>query len=436
MQANLETISNLERRLNFSLPTQEVDGEVSTRLRRLAQTVKMHGFRPGKVPMKVVEQQYGLQVRQEVLADRLNKSFGDAVRDNNLRVAGYPKFESKSAADGSASYDYSATFEVYPEVTLASIADAEFSRPVLAVTDAEVDKTIEVLRKQRATFDPVERAAQNDDLVTIDFTGLIDGQAFQGGDAKDLQMLLGAGRMLPEFEHAVIGLKAGETKTFELTYPADYHAKEVAGKTAQFSLTLKQVSEPKLPALDAEFAKALGIAEGDVDKMRAEVRVNVEREVESRIKARMREQAFKLLNDKASLEIPQSLIEIEMQNLAQAAQRDLEARGMKIKDVPLPADILKAQAERRVRLGLILAEAVRTHSLQAKPEQVRAAVENHARSFEQPQEVVKWYYSSPERLQEFESAVIEQNVVDWVASSARTQEQPVGFDELMGKSNA
>jgi len=436
MQANLETISNLERRLNFALPTQEVDGEVSTRLRRLAQTVKMHGFRPGKVPMKVVEQQYGLQVRQEVLADRLNKSFGDAVRDNNLRVAGYPKFEGKPTGDAGSNYEYSATFEVYPDVTLASITDTEVNRPVLAVTDAEVDKTIEVLRKQRATFDPVERAAQNDDLVTIDFTGLIDGQTFQGGDAKDLQMLLGAGRMLPEFEQAVVGLKPGETKSFDLTYPADYHAKEVAGKTAQFSLTLKQVSEPKLPALDAEFAKALGVADGDVEKMRGEVRVNVEREVEARIKARLREQAFKLLNDKASLEIPQSLIEIEMQNLAQAAQRDLEARGMKIKDVPLPADILKAQAERRVRLGLILAEVVRANSLQAKPEQVREAVENHAKSFEQPQEVVKWYYSSPERLQEFESAVIEQNVVDWVASSARTQDQPVGFDELMGKSNA
>jgi trigger factor len=307
---------------------------------------------------------------------------------------------------------------------------------VLAVTDAEVDKTIEVLRKQRATFESVERAAQNDDLVTIDFTGLIDGQPFQGGDAKDLQMLLGAGRMLPEFEKAVIGMTAGETKSFDLAYPADYHAAEVAGKTAQFSLTLKQVSEPKLPPLDAEFAKALGVADGDIEKMRAEVRVNVEREVDARIKGRLREQAFKLLNDKASLEIPQSLIEIEMQNLAQSAQRDLEARGMKIKDVPLPADILKAQAERRVRLGLILAEVVRAHSLQAKPEQVREAIENHAKSFEQPQEVVKWYYSSPERLQEFESAVIEQNVVDWVASSARTQDQPMGFDELMGKSNA
>lgn len=436
MQANLETISNLERRLNFSLPTQDVDGEVSSRLRRLAQTVKMHGFRPGKVPMKVVEQQYGLQVRQEVLADRLQKCFGDAVRDNNLRVAGYPKFESKPAGEGAANYEYSATFEIYPEVVVAPLAEAELTRPVLKVTDAEVDKTIEVLRKQRATYDPVQRAAQNDDLVTIDFSGLIDGQPFQGGEAKDLQMLLGAGRMLPDFEKAATGMSAGETRTFDLVFPVDYHAKDIAGRTAQFTITMKQVSEPKLPALDAEFAKSLGVAEGDVDKMRAEVRMNVEREVEGRIKARLREQVFKLLNDKATLEIPQSLIEIEIQNLAQSAQRDLEARGMKIKDVPLPADILKTQAERRVRLGLILAEVVRANSLQAKPEQVREAVEHHAKSFEQPQEVVKWYYSSPERLQEFESAVIEQNVVDWVASSARTQDQPVDFDELMGKTNA
>jgi trigger factor len=358
------------------------------------------------------------------------------VRDNNLRVAGYPKFESKAAGDGSPMYEYSATFEIYPDVAVTSIADAEVNRPVLQVSDAEVDKTIEVLRKQRATFEPAERAAQNDDLVTVDFSGTIDGQTFQGGDAKDLQMLLGAGRMLPEFEKAVLGMNAGETRNFDLTYPADYHAKEVAGKTAQFALTLKQVQQPKLPPLDAEFAKTLGVADGDIEKMRAEVRINVEREVDSRIKARMREQAFKLLIDKATLDIPQSLVEIEMQNLVQSAQRDLEARGVKMKDVPLPADILKAQAERRVRLGLILAEVVRANSLQAKPEQVREAVEHHAKSFEQPQEVVKWYYSSPERLQEFESAVIEQNVVDWVASTARTQDQPVGFDELMGKTNA
>ncbi len=432
MQANLETIGNLERRLNISVPAEDIDSEVSTRLRRLAQTVKMHGFRPGKVPMKVVEQQYGMQVRQEVLADKLQKCFGDAVRENNLRVAGFPRFETRPA-EGDAQLQYSATFEVYPEVKIGDLADAEISRPVLKVTDAEVDKTMEVLRKQRATYEPVERAAQNEDLVTVDFSGQIEGKSFPGGEAKDLQVLLGAGRMLPEFERAIIGMQPNETRTFDLTYPAEYHSKEVAGKTAQFSLTLKRVAEAKLPAVDAEFAKALGVADGDVEKMRSEVRVNVEREVEARIKARLKEQVFKLLTERATLELPQSLVDIEMRSLA---QRDLEARGVKVKDVPIPADILRTQAERRVRLGLILSEVVRANALQAKPEQIRAAVEHHAKSFEQPQEVVKWYYSSPERLQEFESAVLEQNVVDWVTSVAKTVDTAVEFEELMGKGNA
>jgi trigger factor len=435
MQANLETIGNLERRLHISVPAQDIDSEVSSRLRRLAQTVKMHGFRPGKVPMKVVEKQYGMQVRQEVLADKLQKWFGDAVRENNLRVAGYPRFETQPA-ESDAQLQYSATFEVYPEVKLGDFADAEIQRPVLKVTEAEVDKTMEVLRKQRATYEPVERAAQNEDLVTVDFSGQIEGKSFPGGEAKDLQIPLGAGRMLAEFERAIVGMQPNETRTFDLTYPVDYHATEVAGKTAQFSLTLKRVTEPKLPALDAEFAKALGVADGDVEKMRSEVRINVEREVDARIKARLKEQVFKLLTERATLELPQSLVELEMRSLAQAAQRDLEARGVKVKDVPIPADILRAQAERRVRLGLIVSEAVRANALQAKPEQVLAAVEHHAKSFEQPQEVVKWYYSSPERLQEFESAVLEQNVVDWVASVAKAVDTPVQFEELMGKGNA
>jgi trigger factor len=436
MQANLETIGNIERRLNISLPAQDVDSEVSTRLKKLAQTVKMHGFRPGKVPLKVVAQQYGSQVRQEVLADKLQKTFGDAVRDNNLRVAGYPKFETRTSGEASDQLEYSATFEVYPEVKLGEMAEASIERPTLAVTDAEVDQTVEVLRKQRATFHPVERAAQKEDLATIDFNGEIEGQAFQGGEGKDVRIVLGAGRMLPEFENAVLGMQPSETRSFDLTYPADYHGKEVAGRTAHFTITLKSLEEPRLPELDADFAKALGIADGDLEKMRAEVRVNVEREVEARIRGRLKDQVFQALLDRSTLDVPQSLVEMETRNLAQAAQRDLQSRGINTKDVPLPADILKSQAERRVRLGLILGEVVRVHSLQAKPEQVRAAVEHHAKSFEQPQEVVKWYYSSPDRLQEFESAVIEQNVVDWALSVARVGDKPTGLEELMGKANA
>jgi trigger factor len=436
MQANLETIGNIERRLNISLPAEDVDSEVSTRLKKLAQTVKMHGFRPGKVPLKVVAQQYGSQVRQEVLADKLQKTFGDAVRDNNLRVAGYPRFETRASGEGGNQLEYSATFEVYPEIELGDLSAASIERPALSVTDEEVDKTVEVLRKQRASYHAVERAAQKDDLATIDFSGQIDGQPFQGGEGKDIRIVLGAGRMLPEFENAVLGMQPNETREFDLSYPAEYHGKEVAGKTAHFTVTLKSLEEPRLPELDAEFAKALGIADGDLEKMRTEVRINVEREVEARIRARLKDQVFQALLERSKLDVPQSLVEMETRNLAQAAQRDLESRGVKMKDVPLPADILKSQAERRVRLGLILGEVVRAHSLQAKPEQVLAAVEHHAKSFEQPQEVVKWYYSSPERLQEFESAVIEQNVVDWALSVARVEDKPTALEDLMGKANA
>ena len=266
--------------------------------------------------------------------------------------------------------------------------------------------------------------------------GEIDGQPFQGGEGKDVRIILGSGRMLPEFENAVLGMHPNETRSFDLAYPADYHGQDVAGKTARFELTLKSVEEPRLPPLDAEFAQSLGIADGDLDKMRAEVRLNVEREVEARIKAMLKDQVFQALLERSKLDVPQSLVEMETRTLAQAAQRDLEARGVKTKDLPLPADMLRAQAERRVRLGLILGELVRAHSLQAKPEQVREAVEHHAKSFEQPQEVVKWYYSSPERLQEFESAAIEQNVVDWALSVARVEDKPKTLEELMGKANA
>jgi trigger factor len=433
MQATLETLGSLERRLNISVPADELNTEISSRLKRLAQTVKMHGFRPGKVPLKLVEQQYGPQVRQEVLGDRLQKCFGDAVRDNNLRVAGYPRFETKPSEAASAELQYSATFEVYPDVKLGALADLKIMRPTLKVGDAEVDKTIEVLQKQRVTFEPAERAAQNDDLVAIDFEGKIDGVPFQGGEGKDVRLVVGAGRMLPEFEGAIVGMEVGASATVEVTFPADYHGKDVAGKTAQFTLTLNAVSAPKLPPIDGEFARSLGVPDGDVAKMRAEVGLNVEREVEARIKARLKEQVFNALIERSTLDIPQSLVEIETHSLMQAAQRDLEARGVKVKDVPIPADILRAQAERRVRLGLILAEVVRANALQAKPEQVLAAVERHAKSFEQPQEVVKWYYSSPERLHEFESAVLEQNVVDWAAQVAQVEDTPTEFEELMGK---
>jgi len=431
MQAQLENVSGLERRLSVTVPVAEIDAEVDTRLRNLAKTVKMHGFRPGKVPFRVVQQQYSGQVRQEVLGDTVQKSFGEAVREQNLRVAGYPKFESAGAAEGSGDFRYSATFEIYPEVTIGDVAGVEIERPALKVGDAEVDKTIDILRKQRVTYSDVERAAAKDDRVILSFRGTIDGVEFQGGSATDQAVIVGGGRMLPEFEANLPGIKAGEMRKFEVPFPADYPGKDVAGKTAVFEVTASKVSEPRLPEIDEQFAKALGVADGDVQKMRGEIQANVEREVARRIKARLKGQVMEGLLKVSTLDLPKSLVQIETERLVESARRDLASRGVDVKDMPIPQDVFDAQAKRRVSLGLVLADLVKARSLQARPEQVRAHVEEQAQSYEHPEEVVKWFYQSAERIAEIESLVIEDNVVEWVLATARVQDKAVDFDELM-----
>jgi len=433
MQANLETLSQLERRLSIAVPMSEIEGEVETRLKKLSRTVKMHGFRPGKVPLKVVAQQYGPQVRQEVLGDTLEKTFGDAVKEQNLRVAGYPRFEAKPMGDGAQQFEYSAVFEVYPEVTLGDISVAKVERPVLTVTDEDVEKTIEVMRKQRVTYDVVQRAAQEGDRVTMDYRGAIDGTEFSGGTAQNQQVVLGEGRLLPDFEKQLPGMQAGDSKKFELRFPDDYHGKEVAGKTAEFDVKVSEVAAPKLPEVDAEFAKSLGIADGDLGKLREEVRGNVEREVKNRLKARVKDQVMQVLIDTTRIEVPKSLVSMEVERLQQSTRQDLAARGVKVtQDTPLPTDLFEAQAQRRVTLGLILAELVKAHQLQAKPEQVRRTVEEQSQSYERPEEVVRWFYQSPERLRDVESVVLEENVVNWVLATAKIEDKPVAFDELMG----
>lgn len=433
MQANLETLSQLERRLSIAVPVSEIDGEVETRLKKLSRSVKMHGFRPGKVPLKVVAQQYGPQVRQEVLGDTLEKTFGDAVKEQNLRVAGYPRFEAKPMGDGAQQFEYSATFEVYPEVTLGDITAAQVERPVLTVTDEDVEKTIEVMRKQRVTYDVVQRAAQEGDRATIDYRGTIDGTEFSGGAAQNQQVVLGEGRLLPDFEKQLPGMQAGEAKKFELRFPDDYHGKEVAGKTAEFDIKVSEVAAPKLPEVDAEFAKSLGVADGDLAKLRTEVRGNLEREVKNRLKARVKDRVMQVLIDTTRIEVPKSLVSMEVERLQQSARQDLAARGVKVtQDTPLPTDLFEAQAQRRVTLGLILAELVKAHQLQAKPEQVKSTVEEQAQSYERPEEVVRWFYQSPERLRDVESVVLEENVVNWVLATAKVEDKPVAFDELMG----
>jgi trigger factor len=432
MAATLENISQLERRINISLPSQEIDSEVQVRLKKLARNVKMHGFRPGKVPLKVVAQQYEDQVRREVLGDALQKSFGDTVRAQNLKVAGYPRFEPKGELGSVAQVEFSATFEIYPEVTASDLAKVVIKRPQTMVSEAEVDKTLEIMRKQRASYEPVTRAAALDDKATIDFVGKIDGKEFDGGKGDDFTLTLGEGRLLKDFENHVVGLKAGDAKTFEIRFPEDYHGKELAGKTATFDVKLKQVAGAKLPPVDAEFAKALGVADGNLETMRREVRENLEREVKRRIGVRVKDQIMQAFIDTTKVEVPKSLVEQEIERMQSSAQQDLAARGVKSQGMQLPRDLFEAQAQRRVTLGLILAEVVKAHALQAKPEQVRTMVEEQSQSYEQPEQVVKWYYQSPDRLREIESMVVEENVVAWALATAKVEDKATDFDELMG----
>ncbi|MFO1380739.1 MAG: trigger factor [Chitinivorax sp.] len=434
MQVSLETLGQLERRLNISVPFEQIDAEVNNRLVRASRSAKIQGFRPGKAPMKVVAQHYGAQIRDEVMGETIQSSFGNAVREQNLKVAGYPRFEPQTGADeDKALFKFSAVFEVYPEFSLGDLSGTELEVPNVEVTDAEVDKTIDILRKQRTTFNAVtERAAQANDRVIIDFKGTLDGVPFEGGTAENYAVWLGQGQMLPDFETAIIGTRDEETKSFDMTFPEDYHGKDVAGKTVTFEIKVKSIAEPAMPEIDGEFAKLLGVEDGDVSKMRAEVQKNVEREVKRRLLARTKENVMQALLEVNKIEVPKALIQLEIGRLQQQTANDLAARGIDPGQMQLPTQLFEQQAERRVALGLILGEIVKANDLTAKPEQVRAVVDEFAESYEDPQEVVSWYYASPERLEGPESLATEENVVQWAKTRAKAVEKTLSFDELMG----
>lgn len=436
MQANAQTdtpteINPLERRLDLAVVLADVDKEVDQRLKKLARTVKMAGFRPGKVPFKLVIQQYGPQVRHEAIGDAVEKSFGEALRAQNLRIAGQPRIEPRDPQDTSL-LGFSAVFEVYPEVVLGDVSGREIERPQLEVGDTEVDKTLDVLRKQRVTYAVAERAAANEDKVTVDFTGRLDGEIFEGGQATDFPLILGAGRMLVDFEAPLVGAVVGETRNFDLTFPTEYHAAHLAGKTVQFEVTIKLVEGPQLPEVDGEFAKTLGIPDGDVVKMKTEIKTNLEREVKKRILAKVKEQALNALLETTPLAAPKALIRAESENMAEAAKQDLTQRGMDVSKVPVAPEWFVEQATRRVKLGLIVSDLVKAKELYAKPEQVRETVEEFAQSYEDPTDVLRWYYTQPERMAEVQALVVESNVVDWVLANAKVTDKAVSFDELMG----
>ena len=402
MQTSLETLGQLERRLNVAVPLAAIDNEVAKRLAKLAKTVKVAGFRPGKVPLKMVASQYGPQVRSDVISDTVQATFNDALRDQNLRIAGYPRIEPKEQAPGGeGQLEFSAVFEVYPEIRIGDLSTVTVKRPVAEVGPANIDETIEVLRRQRAHFQPVTRPAAQGDRVTVDFSGRIDGVEFAGGQAKDFTINLGEGRMLPEFEAAVTGMQAGESKVFRLTFPADYHGKEVAGKEAEFTLQVLAVNEAQLPAVDADFAREFGVASGDLDELRTEIAANLRLELKRKIETIVKEQALAALRAKAEFAVPRSLVEGEAQNMARQMAADLQRQGMKAEDVKLSPDMFRPRAEDRVVLGLAIGELVRLHGLSAKPEQVKALVLEAAQTYEQPEAVVRWHYEQQDRLKEF-----------------------------------
>jgi trigger factor len=433
MSVTVETLDKLERRITLTLTADSINNEVESRLRKLSRTVKAAGFRPGKVPMSVVAQRYGYSVHYEVMNDKVGRAFNDAATEAKLRVAGAPKITQKDESpEGQLAFD--ATFEVYPEVKLGDLSAVEVERVQTEVSEAAIDRTLDILRKQRRTFAqrPQAEGAAVDDRVTIDFEGKIDGVPFEGGTATGFQFIIGEGQMLEQFDAAVRGMKAGESKTFPLQFPADYQGKDVAGKEADFLVTLKKVETQHLPEVNEAFAKSLGIDDGSVEGLRADIRKNLQREVKFRVLARNKAAAMDALLKSAELDVPKALVDGEVERMVEAARADMKKRGMKDADkAPMPGDIFQPQAERRVRLGLVVAELVRAHNLQARPEQLQRHIEEMAQSYEKPAEVMRWYLGDRQRMAEVEGIVIENNVTEHVLATAKVNDKTVAFEELM-----
>lgn len=426
MTATLETLDGLSRRMTLNLNPAEIETEVSKRLAKIAKNTRIDGFRPGKAPLKLVAARYAGEIRGEVLGDALHQVFNQAVRENNLNVAGYPQFA--PAADGA----FTATFDVFPEITVGDLSGIKVTRPVVEVSDADVDRTLEVLLKQRVQYHAVEREASVGDRVHIDYAGTIAGEAFQGGEAKDFPVILGEGRTLKDFEGSLLGMKDGESKTFDVTFPDDYFAKELAGKTATFTATMKSVHEAKLPEIDDALAQSLGIHEGGVAKLREEISGNLAREAKRRIQTRVKEQVLNGLLESTPFEVPGSLVAMEQRALMEKALTDLKARGMREQDIQVRDEMFAPQAKRRVALGLLMDELVRANGITAPEDQVKALVDEFAQSYEDPSEVVAWYHQDSNRLNEARALVLEENLVNWVLERAQVSDEAATLEKLMG----
>ena len=432
MDSTLETISNLERKMSISVPMAEINSEIISRIGKLSKTVKVAGFRPGKVPVKIVEQQHGSQVRSEVMSDVIGKNFGEALEQKELRIAGLPKIDVQAKEEKDENFVFTATFEVYPSVEIKDIANCSIDKPTVKVGDAEVDSTLGIMQKQRANFVISDKAAEIGDQVKLDFKGSVDGEFFEGGTGEGVVMSLGEGRLVADFENALTGLKAADEKSFDVQFPDDYPGKDLAGKKAQFEVKVHEVLGPVLPEVNADFAKELGFEDGDVVKLRGDVKKNVDSEVAKRLESRQKDFVMKTLLDQAEFDVPKALIGEEGQRLSDQMKQNMESRGVKVGDVTLPQEMFAEEATRRVKLGLIIAHIAEKNELQPKPDQLKEVVEEMANGYEKPQEVRDWYYKNPQRLREIESFVVEKNVVSWALEKAQITEVELSINELMG----
>ena len=427
MQVSVESGNGLERRMTVTVDEDRIADAVDKRLKDMTKTVKLNGFRKGKVPLKVVKQHYGAQIRNEVIGEVVQSSYYEAIQSENLQPAGLPSIDTKDSDNG---LEFTATFEVYPEVKLEGLDKATVEVSTCEIGDSDIDDMIETIRKQNITYEAVDRAAANDDQVNIDFVGSIDGEEFEGGAAKGHSLVLGKGQMIPGFEEGIVGAKTGDDITVDVTFPDNYQAENLKGKAAQFAIHVNSIEAPVLPEVDAEFAKKLGVEDGDMDKMRQEIRDNMEREMKQRIKAKNKEAVMNALTEVNKIDVPAALIDSEAQQLAQQMQQQFAAQGA-ANQFPITPEMFKEQAEKRVTLGLLMSQMVKEHDIKVDDDKVKAMVEEIAQPYEHPDEVVKWYYADKRRLTEVESMAYEDMVVELVLGQAKTTEKSIAFKDLV-----
>ncbi|MFC3122149.1 trigger factor [Agaribacter flavus] len=432
MQVSVETTQGLERRINITVPAESIDSAVKARLQQLAKTQRINGFRPGKVPVSVIKKRFGTAVRQEVAGDVMQQHFYQAIVQEKINPAGMPSFDLVKDEDG-ADFEFAAVFEVYPEVEVQGIEEIEVEKPVVTIKAKDLDEMMKTLQKQHATYKEVKRKSKKGDKLTIDFVGTIDGEEFEGGKAEDFPLELGKSQMIPGFEEPIIGAKVGEEVVADVTFPEDYHAEALKGKDAQFTITVKKVDGLNLPKVDEEFAKLFGVEEGGVDALKEEVKKNMQRELDQTLKTTTKENVIAGLLEKNEIDLPQALIDQEVNALREQAKQRFAQQGNGQNTPDLPAELFTDNAKRRVSIGLILGEIIKQEKLEVEESRVDAIIESTASAYEDPAEVIEYYKGNKELLQQVQNLALEEQAIDKVLEKAKVKEVKKSFDEVMNK---